>query len=162
MTEFDSLQVVNWFRARNVADMRSNEMVEPLTQMKVMKLMYYAQGIMLAAYNQKLFSDNIVAWRYGPVVESVHTKFAGQRIITSLDENSDKALSLNEIKDFELLNGDDDANLVLSTVLEEYGDKSAIELMNMTHDELPWQQTQQSSVIEIDRIKNYFKEHILA
>ncbi|MFT8571908.1 MAG: hypothetical protein ABF718_08750, partial [Leuconostoc pseudomesenteroides] len=51
MSEFSALQVVNWFRAQNVADMKTDEMVEPLTQMKAMKLLYYAQGIMLAAYD---------------------------------------------------------------------------------------------------------------
>ncbi|MDY5164171.1 DUF4065 domain-containing protein [Leuconostoc falkenbergense] len=162
MSEFSALQVVNWFRAQNVADMKTDEMVEPLTQMKAMKLLYYAQGIMLAAYDRKLFSENILAWKYGPVVDTVHRHYIGQRSITSLDEDSKKMLSPEEIRDFEIVNSDSDANLVLTTVCEEYGDKSAIELMNMTHEELPWQSTTQSEIIETDLIKKYFKENILA
>lgn len=162
MSEFSALQVVNWFRAQNVADMKTDEMVEPLTQMKAMKLLYYAQGIMLAAYDRKLFSENILAWKYGPAVYSVHRHYIGQRSITSLDEDSKKMLSPEEIRDFEIVNSDSDANLVLTTVCEEYGDKSAIELMNMTHEELPWQSTTQSEIIETDLIKKYFKENILA
>lgn len=162
MAEFDSLQVVNWFRARNVADMRSNEMVEPLTQMKVMKLLYYAQGIMLAAYDKKLFSDDIVAWKFGPVVEKVHETYKGFREIVSLDDNETIPVSEGVLNDFDALTADNDASLVLETVMEEYGDKSAIELMNMTHIETPWRSTKQSEVIPVDAIKGYFKDYVLA
>lgn len=162
MAEFDSLQVVNWFRAKNVADMRSNIMVEPLTQMKVMKLMYYAQGIMLAAYDKKLFSDDIVAWKYGPVVEKVHETYKGFREIVSLEDDDESPVSEDVLSDFDLVTKDQDALIVLETVMEEYGDKSAIELMNMTHNETPWKTTDQSAVISVDSIKKYFKENILA
>ncbi|QHJ76638.1 MAG: hypothetical protein [Bacteriophage sp.] len=162
MAEFDSLQVVNWFRAKNVADMRSNIMVEPLTQMKVMKLMYYAQGIMLAAYDKKLFSDDIVAWKYGPVVKKVHETYKGFREIVSLDDDDEFPVSEDVLNDFDLVTKDQDALIVLETVMEEYGDKSAIELMNMTHNEAPWKNTEQSTVMSIDSIKEYFKENILA
>lgn len=162
MAEFDSIQIVNWFRAKNIADMRSNLMVEPLTQMKVMKLMYYAQGIMLAAYDKKLFSDNIVAWKYGPAVEKVHDTYKGFREIVSLDDDEVIPVSENVLNDFDLVTADSDASLVLETVMEEYGEKSAIELMKMTHKETPWQITNQSEVISNDSIKTYFKEHVLA
>ncbi|WP_273707117.1 Panacea domain-containing protein [Leuconostoc mesenteroides] len=162
MAEFDSLQVVNWFRAKNVADMRSNIMVEPLTQMKVMKLMYYAQGIMLAAYDKKLFSDDIVAWKYGPVVEKVHETYKGFREIVSLEDDDEFPVSEDVLSDFDLVTKDQDALIVLETVMEEYGDKSAIELMNMTHNETPWKTTDQSAVMSVDSIKKYFKENILA
>lgn len=162
MAEFDSLQVVNWFRAKNVADMRSNIMVEPLTQMKVMKLMYYAQGIMLAAYDKKLFSDDIVAWKYGPVVEKVHDTYKGFREIVSLEDDDEFPVSEDVLSDFDLVTKDKDALIVLETVMEEYGDKSAIELMNMTHNETPWKTTDQSAVMSVDSIKKYFKENILA
>lgn len=49
---FSANEVVNWFRTENYADMRIDENVEPLTQMKAMKLLYYAQGIMLGAFNE--------------------------------------------------------------------------------------------------------------
>lgn len=162
MAEFDSLQVVNWFRAKNVADMRSNIMVEPLTQMKVMKLMYYAQGIMLAAYDKKLFSDDIVAWKYGPVVEKVHETYKGFREIVSLDDADEFPVSEEVLNDFDFVTKDQDALIVLETVMEEYGDKSAIELMNMTHNETPWKTTEQSAVMPVDSIKTYFRENILA
>lgn len=156
----DVMQIVNWFRTRNVADMKSNEMVEPLTQMKVMKLLYYAQGITLAAFDEELFEDDIVAWKYGPVVEVVHRNFLGQREIVPNDLND--GLDNKVIDDYTAVNDNSTANIVLNTVMDVYGDKSAIELMNMTHKETPWLKAIQSGVISKDTIKSYFKENILA
>ncbi|MBS9335579.1 DUF4065 domain-containing protein [Fructobacillus sp. M1-13] len=160
MAEYTALQVTNWFRATNYADMQHKEMVEPLSQMKVMKLLYYAQGVMLAAYDRKLFSDDIVCWKYGPAVESVHAKYKGQKEIVPFD--SGRTLSDTDLDDFQLVAKDDDAVSVLSAVMVQYGDKSAIDLMNMTHHETPWKETKQSSVISPRLIKDYFNKHILA
>ena len=38
-----------------------------MTNMKVQKLLYYAQSLHLALYDEPLFDDEIQAWRYGPV-----------------------------------------------------------------------------------------------
>lgn len=133
------MQIVNWFRVRNVSDMKKNEMVEPLTQMKVMKLLYYAQGLTLAAFDRELFEDEIVAWKYGPVVEAVHQNFSGQREIVPDDLND--GLDEQSISDYSTVNDNKAANVVLNTVMDVYGDKSAIELMNMTHKESPWTST---------------------
>lgn len=38
-----------------------------MTNMKVQKLLYYAQGLHLALYGEPLFTEEIQAWRYGPV-----------------------------------------------------------------------------------------------
>lgn len=154
------MQIVNWFRVRNVADMKKNAMVEPLTQMKVMKLLYYAQGLTLAAFNEELFEDEIVAWKYGPVVEEVHQVYLGKRDIVPSD--LDQGLDNDVVADYVEVSKNDTANIVLNTVMEVYGDKSAIELMNMTHKETPWISTQQSQVIPKNVIKEYFKENILA
>lgn len=156
----DIMQLVNWFRVRNISDMKTNEMVEPLTQMKMMKLLYYAQGITLAAFDKELFKDEIVAWRYGPAVDSVHQQFLGQREIVPSDLN--EGLDEKIINDYETVNKDSEVNMVLNTVMDVYGDKSAIELMKMTHNEAPWKNTEQSGIISKDVIKEYFKENILA
>ena len=48
----DVLKIVNWFKVRNYSDMKTNDNVEALTQLKVMKLLYYAQGVSLALYDK--------------------------------------------------------------------------------------------------------------
>ncbi|MBS9337331.1 Panacea domain-containing protein [Fructobacillus parabroussonetiae] len=160
MVEFSALQITNWFRATNYADMQHKEMVEPLSQMKVMKLLYYAQGVMLAAYDRKLFSDDIVCWKYGPAVESVHAKYKGQKEIVPSD--GIETLSNADLDDFQLVASDEEAVSVLCAVMAKYGDRSAIDLMNMTHQETPWKETAQSSIISPRLIQDYFKMNVLA
>lgn len=155
----DVNKVVNWFRVHNYGDMRHDDNVEALTQMKVMKLLYYAQGIMLAAFDRKLFDNDILAWRYGPAVREVHNKYSGRREI--VDFNAD-GMEPEAIEDFTELQSKDEVSIVLNTVQEAYGDKSARQLMQMTHNETPWQRTEQSDVISTDAIKAYFKAEVLA
>lgn len=74
MKTWRATQVVNWFRAYNFSSMRFNDNVEELSKVKVMKLLYYAQGVSLATFNHVLFNDKIVAKEYGPVVEKVQNE----------------------------------------------------------------------------------------
>src|SRR2546428_134892 len=46
-----------------------------LTPLHVQKLLYYVQGWSLALRGTPAFSDDIEAWRYGPVVESVYQAY---------------------------------------------------------------------------------------
>lgn len=71
---YDVFKIVNWLRVRNNADMRTNPNVEELTQMKTMKLLYYIQAASLSITGHRMFNNDIVAWRYGPVVEEVHAE----------------------------------------------------------------------------------------
>ena len=42
------------------------------TPLQVLKLAYYCQGWGLAIFNSRLFSQEIEAWRYGPVVPAIY------------------------------------------------------------------------------------------
>ena len=42
----------------------------PVTQMKLLKLVYIAYGWYLSLVNKKLFSEEIYAWKHGPVIRS--------------------------------------------------------------------------------------------
>ncbi|MDR1164651.1 MAG: DUF4065 domain-containing protein [Deltaproteobacteria bacterium] len=69
--------VTNWF-----IDMNREPRVD-LTRLKVQKLLYFAQGWHLAYFDSPLFEDNIHAWRFGPVVETIYQalKFRGKEEI---------------------------------------------------------------------------------
>ena len=43
-----------------------------ISNLKLQKLLYYAQGVTLALTGKPLFSDPIEAWQHGPVVPSVY------------------------------------------------------------------------------------------
>ncbi len=46
-----------------------------VTNLKLQKLIYYAQGIALGNYTEKLFGENILAWEHGPVVKEIYDKY---------------------------------------------------------------------------------------
>lgn len=161
MKQYTALQIVNWFRVKNFAELKDSPMAENLTQMKVMKLLYYAQGISLAAFDETLFNDDIVAWKYGPVVEAVHYKYKGMRDIINVDNINESGMEKEALDDFSEISDDEDAETVLETVFEVYGDKSAIDLMNMTHRESPWIDAERNATIPINKIKSYFEDNVL-
>lgn len=48
---------------------------ERMTNMRVNKLLYFAQGVHLSQAGQPLFPDELEAWPFGPVVASVYHQY---------------------------------------------------------------------------------------
>lgn len=48
---------------------------DTITELKLQKLMYIAQGIHLALYDSPLFKEEIEAWQDGPVVPALRSIF---------------------------------------------------------------------------------------
>jgi uncharacterized phage-associated protein len=127
---------------------------DPLTNMKLQKLLYYAQGQYLARCGEPLFGDAIEAWSHGPVVPSVYREFKGYgaRSIELADTDPFQWSDVSpEIADF------------LSTVWNTYGGYSAGRLRNMTHNEPPWQRSfagdgERGTVIPLESMRTYFKQ----
>lgn len=121
-----------------------------ISNLKLQKLVYYAQGLHLALYNKPLFNENIEAWQYGPVVPELyfHYKDFGSGAIpipTSVD--FDKYDS--ETKEF------------LNEVYAVYGQFSAFKLSRMTHEEPPWKETPLNQVISHESMKIFFQTRIV-
>lgn len=119
---YDVFKVVNWLRVRNYADMQTNPNVEELTQMKAMKLLYYLQAATLSITGHRLFDNDLVAWKYGPVVVAVHDKYAGHREIVGELTDQDRA-------DYALLQADQPTADILNSIYDVYGHSSAYDLM---------------------------------
>ena len=100
-----------------------------MTNMKLQKLLYYAQSLYLALYAQPLFDEEIQAWRYGPVCPPAYRYYSDYEG-KQLPIPSDSGLSLipAEIKD------------LLEEVWAYFGVHKAYELSDMTHDETPWRE----------------------
>jgi len=150
----DVMKFVNWFRVKSNAQIRQFNFADELTQMKVMKLLYYVQGTNLAVYNKKAFSDDVLAWKYGPAVEAVHTRFAGKRGIVGV-------ITAEDLSDYKEIEDNSELSTVVHAVQDAFGDKSAIELMNQTHSERPWKETRQSDVIDPELMKIFFKTELV-
>ncbi|MEU8001081.1 type II toxin-antitoxin system antitoxin SocA domain-containing protein [Catellatospora sp. NPDC049111] len=97
----------------------------PMTAMKLQKLVYYCQCWHLARTDRLIFSDQIEAWRQGPVVPSLYHRHRGHYIIDSWPHGDAATLSLDEQQS-------------VDWVVDNYGAFSAIQLSRMTHNELPW------------------------
>ena len=150
MAPHTAAQVAKWFLAHNRIA-ANDEGAEYISNLKLQKLLYYAQGCFLAATDSPLFDDHIVAWQHGPVVESVYHKYK---------ENGAKGIPFDEDFDFALFS--EAENNLLTEVYDVFGQYSAWKLRNMTHNESPWIETPQSAVIPVEKIKSYFKEEYLA
>jgi len=150
----DVMKFVNWFRVKSNAQMRQFDFADELTQMKVMKLLYYVQGTSLAVYNEKAFPENIIAWKYGPAVEVVHNHFVGKRGIVG-------EITSGDLADYQEIEANSKMASVVHAVQEAFGDKSAIELMNQTHAERPWIETRQSGIIDPELMRDFFRTELV-
>lgn len=146
---YNVFKIVNWLRVKNNAEMRTDLNVEELTQMKAMKLLYYIQAASLSVTGHRMFNNDIVAWKYGPVVKEVHDRYRGQRGIVG-------NITKKDIEDFEELEHDQEASDILNSIYEVYGYSSAYDLMKQTHSEKPWQDTPRNEIISDESIKSFY------
>ncbi|MEX0729307.1 MAG: type II toxin-antitoxin system antitoxin SocA domain-containing protein [Aquisalimonadaceae bacterium] len=103
----------------------SNEHGDLLTNLKLQKLVYYAQAWYLALERESLFDDEIQAWVHGPVIPAVYRAYRDFKWSPILVE-VDKPNLPPKIEEH------------LADVMAEYGGFSAYDLERMTHSELPW------------------------
>lgn len=117
--------------ARKVADyflsLVEKEAGDAMTNLKLQKLVYYAQGFWLALNGKPLFADPIQAWEHGPVVPALYRDFKvhGRSAIPS---------SAN----FNAADYPPDVRALLDEVNSVYGQYSAWKLRSLTHSEPPW------------------------
>ena len=145
MARHTAEQVSKWFLSYNrIAE--NDEGGELISNLKLQKLLYYAQGCFLAITGEPLFDDSILAWQHGPVVPNVYHEYKkyGSNGI-EFDEDFDSSTFTKE------------ENEILSEVYKTFGQYSAWKLRNMTHNEEPWKNTKIDNEINLDLIKDYFK-----
>lgn len=150
MKQHTASQVARWFLAYNRVT-EAEEGAEYISNLKLQKLLYYAQGCFLAVTDKPLFLDDIVAWQHGPVVECVYHEY-----------KANGANGIHFTDDFDFSEFTDEENALLKEVYDTFGQYSAWKLRNMTHAETPWLTTEQSKVIAPEKIKEYFKQEYLA
>jgi uncharacterized phage-associated protein len=70
-----------------------------MSNLKLQKLMYYAQGFSLVLFNKPLFPERIEAWIHGPVIPAVYHKYKGYGAITALARQADAHQALADGED---------------------------------------------------------------
>lgn len=114
--------------------------------LKLQKLLFYAQAVTLVKSGSSLFSDEIQAWDYGPVVPVVYHKYK-----TCGDDYLDTE---DEIKGLT-----DEERHYIDMVMEYYGDMSGTALINLTHSERPWKEAYakgRNTPITVSAIKDFY------
>lgn len=147
MAKYKGIEIANFYVQM------SNDLPETdITNLKLNKLCYYVQGWSLAKLGHPMFSDDIQAWKYGPVVPDVyHTyKVCGNNAIAEPADRFDESrLSTDEL------------NLLID-VFMTYGKYSPGELVSMTHAAGgPWNQVYvegENNRITNDILEKYFSE----
>ena len=123
-----------------------------ITNMKLQKLLYYAQGFHLAMHaGGPLFGDPIVAWEHGPVVRSVYRSF--------------EQFGSDPIQHFPALDSREyspEVRELLDCVYRVYGGFTAARLRNMTHDEPPWNETRRDDEISHQSLQEFFSRLVEA
>ncbi len=126
------------------------EIGDLLSNLKIQKLVYYAQGFHLALYDQVLFNENILAWEHGPVVEELYHEYKqyGSNVIPQPEDFNVEVFSPEQIE-------------LLKEIYDVYGQFSAWKLRNMTHSESPWIETPKNNIISVDLMKDFFKKQLV-
>ena len=139
--------VANYFLFK--AQGTTEEDQELISNLKLQKLLYYAQGLHLAIYNKPLFSDKIEAWTYGPVVPDLYhyyKKYNANGI--QADKTFDPSIISKETREF------------LDEIYEAFGQFSAIRLMHLAHSDQYWADTDIGNEITCDSMKRCLKKYL--
>ena len=125
------------------------EIGDLMTDLKLQKMLYFAQCWHLVRYGKPLFSNKIEAWEHGPVVPAVYSKYKKYK---------------NDPIHADIVNYEDFSNQELNTIMDvfaHYGRYSASGLREISHETgSPWENVYVPDVknieITIDSMKNYY------
>lgn len=105
---------------KTLYDMYYEKYNAPMPEMKMHKLMYFAQRESLMRNGRPLFDDPFYGYKHGPVLKTVKHAYAFHLLSESFEEVSD------------------DTRKLLDNVLERYGALSLWKLSSLSHNEFSW------------------------
>lgn len=120
-----------------------------ISNMKLQKLLYYAQGFAMATLGKPLFAEDFEAWEYGPVLRAVYDKFK---------QYGGSALPKPE--DFSFSDYTEEEKDLLDEIYRVFGQYSAWALSEMTHQTPPWRDAPRNGTISKESMKAYFLTRI--
>lgn len=126
---------------------RANHDGEVITNLKMQKLLYYAQAWHLVNFGTELFKDDIEAWPLGPVIPSVYREYKkfGPKPIEYKDSGKEtERFSEKQVK-------------FLEEFYSIYIRIPASQLVNMAHNEEPWKIAfKDCTDIDTDLMKKFY------
>jgi uncharacterized phage-associated protein len=140
---YNALDIANYFLFKAAKD------EELLSNLKLQKLVYYAQGIHLAYDGTPLFKDIIKAWTYGPVVPGLYKAYK---------EYGAGAIPADE--SFNPKNIDKDTKEFLDEIYKAFGQFSATRLMDFTHTDQCWKDAHPNGIITHKSMQECLKKYL--
>ena len=144
MPTYDVFDIANYFLFKAQADEQ-----ELLSNMKLQKLVYYAQGLHLVVFDKPLFNDSIEAWTYGPVVPRLYHEY----------KKFDKG-GIPPYDGFDPSKIDKVTQDFLDEVYTVFGQFSAIRLMEISHSDKCWKEAGMGNEITIESMKKDLRKYL--
>lgn len=122
-----------------------NKEREGITNLKLQKVLYFAQAYYLARFSKPLFSDPIEAWEYGPVVPAIYQKYKSYKSNSIICEDDRSALS-------------DEDKETMKKIWDTFGGYSASKLVDIAHSHTPWKDANatKDKIISHTSLKDYY------
>lgn len=122
---------------------------ERISNLKLQKLIYYAQGLHLALDKGPLFKEQIKAWNYGPVIPVLYTFYRDNGAAGIPPDNSFNPKSI-----------DKDTRQFLDEIYDAFGQFSATRLMEISHTDQCWKDAHPNGVIHHQAMRNDLKKYL--
>jgi len=149
--KYSANQIADYFLGRV-----DQETGDTMTNLKLQKLLYYAQAYHVAAFGKPLFEEQLEAWVHGPAVPVVYRRFK-QYSYQPIDVTS---IQLPEL--------DTETTEFLDQIWELYGKYSAKHLEVLSHRDPPWKEARKnrepeencSTEISLASLYRHFQQYV--
>jgi len=145
--KYSAFDVAKYFLYK--AQTATEEDQELISNLKLQKLVYYAQGLHMVIYGEPIFSEEVEAWTYGPVVPVLYHYY-----------KKHDANGIHADDSFDPSAIDDDTKTFLDEIYEVFGQFSAIRLMNIAHSDQCWIDAGIGNEITCDAMRTDLKKYI--
>lgn len=127
----------------------ANDLGDQISNLRLNKLLYFAQGWTLAITGKPLFDEEFKAWQYGPVIPDIYNQYKGKKAIKT---NKATNVTLFSEEEYD----------ILIAVQNYYGNFVTSKLVDITHRaKSPWEKARvksENETIPKEEIETYFKE----
>ena len=136
-----------------------------LDQLQLNKLCYMTHGFVLRDNESGVFSDDVKAWPYGPVIPKIYDaiKRYKKNNVDKLYISGDFVLNVPKHTEKMLKKHvREDVRTIADKVVENYSELSVKTLINLSHQKgTPWSKTRNKhfdATIDNELIRNFYKE----
>ena len=137
---------------------------DPVTQMKLQKMVFFAQGLHLALHQEPLCAEPFFAWKFGPVIPSIYQQYKkwGSSPIIEKPVIGGNSVNLNVPESAALSSMERET---IDYTWEITKNLDGITLSNWSHAaNSPWAQAYdkgENSIISNEIIKEYFEQNLI-